>query len=65
MEEKKIEEVITLYNAFYNEKPSIVVSTGGRFEVLGNHTDHNHGKCLASACSLEIVAAVKENKSKH
>ena len=30
------------------------IQSGGRFEMLGNHTDHNHGKTLASTCSLVI-----------
>ena len=30
---------------------------GGRFELLGNHTDHNHGMTLASTCSLIIEGA--------
>lgn len=35
-----------------------VFSCGGRFEIVGNHTDHNHGKCLAATCNLAITAAV-------
>ena len=35
-------------------------SCGGRFEILGNHTDHNHGLCLAATCDLNITAAVKK-----
>ena len=35
-------------------------SCGGRFEILGNHTDHNHGLCLAATCNLNITAAVKK-----
>jgi galactokinase len=32
-------------------------STPGRSELAGNHTDHNHGKILAAAISLDAVAA--------
>ncbi len=56
--------VITNYEAFFGEKAELVVSCGGRFEILGNHTDHNHGLCIASACNLEIVAAIKKSKDK-
>ena len=45
-------------------KPEQHFSCGGRFEILGNHTDHNHGLCLASACNLEIVCAASKNGSK-
>ena len=27
----------------YKSEPELYLSCGGRFEVLGNHTDHNHG----------------------
>lgn len=37
-------------------------SCGGRFEILGNHTDHNHGLCLAATCNLNITAAVRKSE---
>ena len=36
----------------YQEEPEKYFSCGGRFEVLGNHTDHNHGLCIAATCDL-------------
>ena len=48
----------------FQKKPEYIVSCGGRFEILGNHTDHNHGLCIASACNLEITAAVRKRKDK-
>lgn len=47
----------------YHQEPDFVFSCGGRFEILGNHTDHNHGLCLASACNLQIVAPTKKNNA--
>ena len=44
----------------YNEEPDKYLSCGGRFEVLGNHTDHNHGLCIAATCNLSIYAAIKK-----
>ena len=43
---------------FQNE-PDKYLSCGGRFEVLGNHTDHNRGLCIAATCNLSIYAAIK------
>ena len=43
----------------YQTEPELCLSCVGRFEVLGNHTDHNHGLCIAATCSLSIFAAVK------
>ena len=36
----------------------------GRVEIGGNHTDHQHGRVLAAAVGLEIVAAAEVNGSK-
>ena len=43
----------------FQSEPNKYLSCGGRFEVLGNHTDHNHGLCIAATCDLAIYAAVK------
>ena len=48
----------------YQEEPEKYFSCGGRFEVLGNHTDHNHGLCIAATCDLAIYAAVKKREDK-
>ncbi len=32
-------------------------SAPGRVEISGNHTDHNHGKVLAAAVDLDMIAA--------
>ncbi len=32
-------------------------SVPGRIEIIGNHTDHNHGKVLAASINLDIIAA--------
>ena len=44
----------------FQEDAETFLSCGGRFEVLGNHTDHNHGLCIAATCSLSIYAALKK-----
>lgn len=59
-----IDNIRTKFTEIFSSEPKEVFSCGGRFEILGNHTDHNHGLCLASACNLEIVAAVKKNATK-
>jgi galactokinase len=38
-------------------------SAPGRIEIVGNHTDHNHGRVLAAAISLDTVAAVSPNST--
>lgn len=44
----------------FNNTPEHYLSCGGRFEVLGNHTDHNHGLCLAATVDLCITSAVSK-----
>ena len=36
-------------------------SAPGRTEIGGNHTDHQHGRVLAAAVGLDMLAAVGEN----
>ncbi len=54
-------EVNTLFEEFFNEKPQFSIDTGGRFEIIGNHTDHNHGLCLVANCSLRARACLSLN----
>ena len=53
---KKIEK---LFKDYYGHNPEYYVNTGGRLELIGNHTDHNHGTCIVANCSLRIHAAIK------
>ena len=48
----------------FNKEPQIFLSCGGRFEVLGNHTDHNHGLCIAATCDLTIDCAASKRDDK-
>lgn len=52
------------FTYFYKEDPTYYIDTGGRFEICGNHTDHNHGLCLVANCSLRIKAFVKKHDTK-
>ncbi len=38
-------------------------STSGRSEIIGNHTDHNHGCVMAAGINLDAVAAVRKNNN--
>lgn len=42
----------------YDETPSTHLLSYGRLEIIGNHTDHQHGHCLVSACSLGIKCSL-------
>lgn len=52
------------YHKIYMKQPNFYISCGGRFEILGNHTDHNHGLCIVANASCRIEAVFsKENAS--
>ena len=59
------ERIITAINAFtknYGEDRDIeIFSVPGRSEIIGNHTDHNHGKVMAGAINRDILAVVSKN----
>ncbi len=50
--------LIAEFEQLFGVKPAMFFSASGRTEVSGNHTDHNHGKVLAAAVDLDVIAAV-------
>ena len=53
-----------MFSTTFQADPEKYFSCGGRFEVLGNHTDHNHGLCIAATCNLSVYAAVTKREDK-
>lgn len=51
---RKINNLASKFFKEYHKRPDFYLDTGGRLEIVGNHTDHNHGKCLVANCSLRI-----------
>lgn len=45
-------------DCFHAEGKVTLVSAPGRTEIIGNHTDHNNGRVMAAAVTLDTVAAV-------
>lgn len=58
-----VKNLVDNYVAIFNEEPKSYVTAGGRLEIIGNHTDHNHGLCIVGNCSLRIKAVVNTNNS--
>lgn len=48
------------HHKIFNKNPEYLFSSPGRIEVVGNHTDHQGGKVLAAAISLNILATVSK-----
>lgn len=57
----KKEEAVQIFRDTFNSEPDYLLDTGGRFEIIGNHTDHNHGLCLVANCSLRCYSALKKD----
>lgn len=48
--------------AVFGKVPLLVFSSPGRIELLGNHTDHQHGKVLTASIQLDTLATVGERE---
>ena len=57
---EQIDRYNNLFDRFktaYNQDCAYFASSSGRVEVCGNHTDHNGGKVVSCAISLDTLAA--------
>lgn len=48
------------FQALFGKGEVLFFSTSGRSEIIGNHTDHNHGCVMAAGINLDAVAAVRK-----
>jgi galactokinase len=55
--------VLTGFTKTFSHVPEALFSAPGRTEIGGNHTDHQHGRVLAAAVDLDILAAAASNQS--
>lgn len=54
----RYKNLVILHQQVYNAKAGLAIASApGRVEIIGNHTDHNHGKVLAAAVNMDTVAA--------
>lgn len=60
----KESDLINNFINIFKIKPDYVIDTGGRFEICGNHTDHNHGYCIVANSSLRVYASLKKDEDK-
>lgn len=49
---------------FGDSSDAMLYSAPGRAEIGGNHTDHQNGRVLAAAISLDILAVVRKSSGK-
>ncbi|MCL2772449.1 MAG: galactokinase family protein, partial [Oscillospiraceae bacterium] len=54
-------KAIESFKNLYGNRDIEIISVPGRSEILGNHTDHNHGRVLAAAINLDVIAIVSKS----
>ena len=55
--------VLEGFRKTFGGEAQALFSAPGRTEIGGNHTDHQHGRVLAAAVNLDILAAASPNES--
>lgn len=55
-----VENLFKNYKNKFNDNPDLLFVSHGRIEVIGNHVDHNLGKCMSARCDKAIYAFVNQ-----
>lgn len=56
MQRERYEKAEKAFKELFGDTEPMIFSASGRTEISGNHTDHNRGKVLAAAVSLDVIA---------
>ena len=59
----RYENAFDSFKKLFNADCAYIASSSGRSEILGNHTDHNGGRVLSAAISLDTLAFFLPNNS--
>ena len=59
--DERVQTVCREYRRLFGDAEPSVWSAPGRTELGGNHTDHQHGKVLAAAVDMDMLAAAAPN----
>ncbi|MCQ2455770.1 MAG: galactokinase [Clostridia bacterium] len=55
-ERERYTKALDSFSELYGDADVRLFSVGGRSEISGNHTDHNHGRVVAASVNLDILA---------
>lgn len=59
----RLTRLIRKHEEYFDAKKDVfAISAPGRIEMVGNHTDHNRGRVLAAAASVDSLAVVSPRK---
>ena len=53
-------EAALKFTEHFGSKPEHVICAPGRTEIMGNHTDHQHGRVIAAPVDLKMYGFIKE-----
>ncbi len=56
----RYENIQNRFEELFGEGEVLFFSTSGRSEIIGNHTDHNHGCVMAAGINLDAVCAARK-----
>ncbi len=56
VQRERYEKAEKTFKELFGDTEPMIFSASGRTEIGGNHTDHNRGKVLAAAVSLDVIA---------
>ncbi|MBB6479143.1 galactokinase [Spirochaeta isovalerica] len=62
-QKKRYMSLVEKFTSRFGHNDIRIISSPGRTELGGNHTDHNHGKVLAASIQLDSLAVVAPNHS--
>ncbi|MBO4687649.1 MAG: galactokinase [Clostridiales bacterium] len=57
-EKERYIRAIDRFRELYGEEQIVIFSAPGRTEVMGNHTDHQHGEVIAASINRDAIAVV-------
>ena len=55
-QKNRYEKAFEKFKSLFGVNAAYVASSSGRVEVIGNHTDHNGGRVISCAISLDSLA---------
>jgi galactokinase len=61
LQKERYMNLITAYQKRFQERDVEIFSSPGRTEIIGNHTDHNHGMVLAASVTLDCIGVASKN----
>jgi len=63
-QKQRYQRLLRKYQDIFQQRNPVFFSVPGRIEICGNHTDHNSGRVLVAAITLDAIAIANKSKDK-